>query len=133
VIRRFDVTRPPVPEFIDLASGKEVVSKRPWWCQDPTCTPDCADVGAQIGSFEDHPEYSGFCSGQTTEPMINDRHGQHHVNDGHVCFRSAMRGVVMLNVNEGDLHILAKVALRSLRARGQEEFNLRWYVGGEDK
>jgi hypothetical protein len=107
--------------------------KRPWWCQDPTCTPDSADVGARIGSFDKAPEESGFCCGRVAEPMELTRHGRTHVNDGHFCFRSAVRGVTMLEINSGDLDIISRTAVRSLVARDPtRHFNGRWYTGREE-
>ncbi len=123
-------------EGVDLAAPNEWDGTgnrkgvRPWWCQDPTCTPVSSDTGAQLGSFDGHPEYSGFCAGLVPEPITFDRLGEHHSNDGHLCFRSAIRGVVMLEVNEGDLDAVTRVSMRAILARQPERsFNGPWYTG----
>lgn len=106
--------------------------KRPWWCQDPSCTPAASDTGAQLGSFDARPGYSGFCCGTVPQALTFTRHGQRHDNDGHLCFRSAIRGVVMLEVNEGDLDSVMRVAARGILARdARREFSGHWYTGRE--
>ena len=103
---------------------------RPWWCQDPSCTPASSDAGAHLGSFGEHPEYSGFCCGLVPQPITFERHGLEHSNDGHLCFRSAVRGVVMLEVNEGDLDAICRVSMRGILARDPaRQFNGHWYTG----
>lgn len=67
--------------------------QRPSWCQDPTCTPDVNSPGVQIGG----PGDSAWCIGQVPEPLVTERHGVEHRNDGHVCFRSPVRGRRVFN------------------------------------
>lgn len=102
--------------------------QRPLWCQDPTCTPDVNSPGVQTGN----PGDSAWCVGQLPQEVVTIRHGVEHRNDGHVCFRSPVRGVVMLETNETDLELLARVALRGLVARGRRVFNWRWFTGLDD-
>jgi len=88
---------------------------RPTWCQDPTCTPDAMA--------------NNFCCGRTADLMVTERQGIRHENDGHFCIQSP-RGVVMLEVCEADLEVIARNALRGLVARDPERvFNPRWYTG----
>lgn len=101
------------------------MSERPWWCQDPSCTPDANTPNAT----SDNPGDSGWCCGRVPAPLEVTRHGVTHTNDGHFCFRSPVRGVVMLEIREGDLDLLARVALRALVARGATSFNWPWYTG----
>lgn len=100
---------------------------RPWWCQDPTCTPVSntphADKRAAYA-------VSGFCSGLLPEVRLRDIQGQRHCNDMHLCFRSALRGVVMLEVNATDVQNVARCAFRALIAKDPaERINVRWYTG----
>lgn len=96
-------------------------SLRPWWCQDQTCVPDHASQDKRDGG-------SGFCVGRTAELMIVERQGIRHENDGHFCVRSP-RGVVMLEICEVDLDVIARNALRGLTARGRKGFASSWYAG----
>jgi hypothetical protein len=128
-----DGSEPAVLPAIEYDGFGNRKGLRPWWCQDPSCTPDCSDTGAQQGSFAEHPEMSGFCSGRVPAPITFERHGLTHHNDGHLCFRSAVRGVVMLEVNEGDLDAVMRVAVRSILGRKPDrQFNGRWYTGRDE-
>jgi hypothetical protein len=101
--------------------------QRPWWCQDPTCSPV-----SNTPNVEDADRYdlSGFCSGLLPGPRTLQRHGYQHTNDMHLCFRSALRGVVMLEVNATDMENVARVAMRALVAEAPERpINLRWFTG----
>lgn len=100
-------------------------AQRPDWCQDPTCTPDYNTPGVQIGG----PGDSAWCVGRVPLPLVTERHGVEHCNDGHWCFRSPVRGVVMLEINEGDLDLIARTSLRGLVKRGRQVFNWRWFTG----
>jgi len=103
--------------------------RRPSWCQDQECRSVAADPGAQIGG----PEASGFCCGLVPEPLVVERKGYRHENDGHLCFRSALRGVVMLEVNGTDLENVASCALRGLVARDPgRSFGWRWFTGRKE-
>lgn len=117
-----------MPDANPPAPTREELEKRPWWCQDPTCTPDAMTPNAA----SDNPGHSGWCCGRVPAPLETVRHGERHVNDGHFCFRSPVRGVVMLEINEPDLDLIARVALRSLVKRGAQGFNWRWYTGRTD-
>lgn len=97
------------------------MSNRPEWCLDSTCSPDFNHLPPGEGQ-------SGWCCGRTEEPMVTERLGVRHDNDGHFCIRSP-RGVVMLEVMVHDLDIMARVALHGLAARGRKQFNLPWYTG----
>ena len=100
---------------------------RPWWCQDPTCqtvnrTPHADDPNAYA--------LSGFCAGLLAAPLRTERHGYVHVNDAHLCFRSAVRGVVMLEVNEVDLQNVCRAAMHTMVAMDPAvQFSGRWYTG----
>lgn len=99
---------------------------RPWWCQDHSCHSDFMDWGAQLAD----QGQTGFCCGRTEQPLIVDRKGHKHVNDGHLCFRSSVRGVVMLEVNEMDLMIMARTCMHGLNERDPSRgFNLQWFTG----
>jgi hypothetical protein len=99
---------------------------RPSWCQDPTCQPISPDVGARSND----PAISGFCTGCLPEPIVTERHGFRHVNNCHFCFRSAIRGVVMLEVNNTDLEIISRTAIRGLvHLDPERDFNWRWFTG----
>jgi hypothetical protein len=50
--------------------------------------------------------------------MVTERLGIRHDNDGHLCVKSP-RGIVMLEIMEHDLDIIASVALHGLAARGR--------------
>lgn len=89
---------------------------RPAWCQDPDCNPVEPDVGALQWSFDTNPKESGFCCGLLPEPVVYERHGLRHENDAHFCFRSSGRGVVMMEVNAGDLRIMTRCTMRTLIA-----------------
>lgn len=99
----------------------EFVRARPEWCQDPSCTPDAR-------TQDERPGGSGFCCGRTAEPMISERQGIRHQNDGHFCVKSP-RGVVMLEVCEVDLDVIARTSLRGLVARGRRMFSALWFTG----
>lgn len=94
---------------------------RPEWCQDPSCTPDARTQDKRPGG-------SGFCCGRTAAPMIVERQGIRHENDGHFCVKSP-RGVAMFEVVAADLDVIARVALRGLVARGARSFSARWFTG----
>lgn len=101
------------------------MAERPWWCQDPTCQPDAN----HLPRGEPREAYGGFCVGRVPEPIEITRHGYAHVNDGHFCVRTPVRGVVMLEVCEGDLEIIARDALRGLVARDPDrEFYWPWFT-----
>lgn len=109
-----------------MADEKGKFPIRPAWCQDPSCTPDANTPGVQIGG----PGDSAFCCGQVPDDIITERHGVTHRNDGHFCFRSPVRGVVMLEINQRDLENVARLALRGIVAREPEyDFNWRWFTG----
>jgi hypothetical protein len=97
------------------------MTARPEWCQDLDCTPDARTQDKRDGG-------SGFCCGRTADLMISERQGIRHENDGHFCIRSS-RGVVMLEVCEEDLQVIARNALRGLVARGRRRFSSRWFTG----
>lgn len=102
---------------------------RPPWCQDRQCVPDANTPSCQPPLSEQHG-HSGFCVGRVTTPLITTRGDVEHVNDGHFCFRSPVRGVVMLEINEDDLDLVARITMHSLAAREpNRKFNLRWYTG----
>ncbi len=102
--------------------------ERPWWCQDHDCRSDFMDRGAESSD----QGQTGFCCGRTTQPLTVIRKGQEHINDGHLCFRSSVRGVVMLEVNEGDLQIMARTCLHGLYKRDSSRgFSFRWFTGQE--
>lgn len=95
---------------------------RPEWCLDLTCTPHARSQDKREGG-------SGFCCGMTDEPMITERQGIRHENDGHFCIKSP-RGVVMLEIREEDLQVIARNALRSLVTREPNAtFSSRWFTG----
>lgn len=95
---------------------------RPDWCLDPTCTPQSMSQDRREGG-------SGFCCGQTAEPMVTERRGIRHENDGHFCIKSP-RGIVMLEINNEDLQVIARHALRSMLARDPKAaFPPSWYTG----
>ncbi len=102
----------------------DLVSLRPEWCLDPTCTPDARTQDKRDGG-------SGFCCGRTAEPMVTNRQGISHENDGHFCVKSS-RGITMLEICSEDLQVMARNALRSLVARSPEvTFSSRWFIGRE--
>jgi len=87
----------------------------PWWCQDDTCvcvrkTHECEMGGSQ------------FCSGAMAEEHTIEKHGVPHCNDYHFCTRTPFRGVIMLEVNDGDLHWMLILITRCLaRINGPED------------
>lgn len=100
--------------------------KRPWWCQDPDCMPDYIDAGARTSDAAQ----TGWCCGRTSEKLIVIRKKVTHENDGHFCTRTAIRGVVMLEVNKIDLMIMSQVLLHSLVKREPDKpFNFPWFTG----
>lgn len=104
-----------------------MATNRPWWCQDPTCQPVCATPHADDAN---RYELSGFCSGLMVGPRVIQRHGYQHANDMHLCFRSALRGVVMLEVNTTDMENVSRAAMRAMVAKDPERpINLRWFTG----
>jgi hypothetical protein len=107
-----------------------MASARPWWCQDPTCTPINNTPHAHDPARYD---LSGFCAGCLAAPITFERHGYQHNNDMHLCFRSAVRGVVMLETDTADMENVARAALHTLAAREPERgFSLRWLTGRDD-
>jgi hypothetical protein len=104
-----------------------MAAARPWWCQDPTCTPVNNTPHANDPARYD---LSGFCAGCLAAPVVFERHGYQHSNDMHLCFRSAVRGVVMLETDTADMENVARAALHTLAAREPERgFSLRWLTG----
>ena len=101
------------------------MNDRPGWCLDASCTPAEANIDRRDGG-------SAFCCGTTAEVMITERGEVRHENDGHFCVKSP-RGIVMLEINEMDLHIIARLAMRSLVERNPGTgFNSSWYTGRGD-
>jgi hypothetical protein len=115
-------------------------TERPWWCQDSSCQPDANHL--PVDSSLPRDALGGWCTGRVPEPVTYERHGYHHVNDGHFCIRTPARGVVMLEIREGDLEIMARVILRGLVERAPErKFYWPWFthrsedhvaIGGKD-
>lgn len=102
---------------------------KPWWCQDPTCRPVTNTPGCHR---PDAPGQSGFCAGRMAAPVETIRHGERHLNDGHFCFRSPVRGVVMLEINAADCDNIARCALRlAVEYEPERPINLRWYTARE--
>ena len=89
-------------------------TKRPWWCQDPACTP--THNNAQPA---DEPGWGGFCCGQVEGRRVDVLHGITHDNDGHFCIRSPRSGVSMFNVREVDWLVLGEMALIALASAGE--------------
>lgn len=90
------------------------MSARPWWCQDPTCSP--IHNNAQPA---DEPGWGGFCCGRLSESCVEVVHGVEHANDGHLCIRSPRSGVTMLNVQAADWIMLGDMTVLALHAWGQ--------------
>lgn len=95
---------------------------RPEWCLDKSCEPDeCSPAGGEGGSQ--------FCCGRTTGVMVTERQGVIHENDGHFCSKTP-RGIVMLEINRGDLELFARLCFRSLLKRCPARgFNPHWFTG----
>ncbi|MGH2355792.1 MAG: hypothetical protein ACRDJN_29640, partial [Chloroflexota bacterium] len=97
---------------------------RPRWCPDPTCRP----LSTTPGCHTEQLGISGFCVGRCSE-RVTERHGVRHVNDAHLCFASPVRGVTMLELNQTDFDLLARLALHALVDYEPERpFNSRWYT-----
>lgn len=90
---------------------------RPWWCQDPTCTPVHNNAQAH-----DEPGWGGFCCGLLPEDQVERAHGVEHANDGHFCIRSPRSGVTMLNVNATDWIALGDLCVVALAKWGQAKW-----------
>ena len=90
---------------------------RPWWCQDPTCTP--VHNNAQPA---DKPGWGGFCCGTLPEKRVDLIHGVTHDNDGHFCIRSPRSGVTMLNVQPVDWLVIGEMSLVALAKAGESGF-----------
>ncbi len=83
----------------------------PWWCQDDSCeclrkSQECDMGGSQ------------FCLGKMIGERIRTAHSTTHTNDLHFCIRTPFRGVVMLEMNAGDMQWILKLSLWGLKQAG---------------